>query len=136
MNAGAVAFSFEMGRLSPNPGKTEAALSLQDSFWQPPPGSRTVPPVRLQDMTLHLQRASAEPVTPTELTAQQMTALERIWGIAGLPPMPGYGGVFRVIAVSSDDGLVQTLSAVDLGDSESVANAAAVLLQWHKRILD
>ncbi len=51
-------------------------------------------------------------------------------------PMSGYEGVFLVAAVSSDSGLVQTLSSVDLDDSESVANAVAALLQWRQRVMD
>ncbi len=84
-------------------------------------------------MTLYLRRRSAY---TTGLIPCQLTALERVWEIAGLMPMPGYEGVFLVAAVSSDSGLVQTLSSVDLDDSESVANAVAALLQWRKRVMD
>jgi hypothetical protein len=79
-------------------------------------GSRTGPALRLRAMTLHLRRRSAY---STGLTACQLTALERVWEVAGLMPMPGYEGVFLVAAVSSDSGLVKTLSSVDLDDSES-----------------
>ena len=70
------------------------------------------------------------------LTALELTALERLWEIAGLMPMSGYEGVFLVAAVSSDSGPVQTLSSVDLDDSESVTNAVAALLQWRQRVMD
>jgi ribosome maturation factor RimP len=56
--------------------------------------------------------------------------------MAGLMPMPGYAGVFLVAAVSSDSGLVETLSSVDLDDSESVANAVSDLLRWRKRVME
>ena len=84
-------------------------------------------------MTLHLRRRSA---CSPGLTAFQLTALARLWEIAGLMPMSGYEGVFLVAAVSSDSGLVHTLSSVDLDDSESVANAVAALLQWRQRVKD
>ena len=95
--------------------------------------SQTVPPLRLPGMTLYLRRRSAY---PAGLTASQLIALERVWEMAGMMPMKGYERVFLVAAVSADPGLVETLSSVDLNDSESVANAVSDLLQWSKRVMD
>jgi hypothetical protein len=115
------------------PPERAAYLTAGASAFSLNEGSQTAPPLRLPDMTLYLRRRSAY---PAGLTASQLTALARVWEMAGLMPMGGYERVFLVAAVSSSSGLVETLSSVDLDDSESAANAVSDLLQWRQRVMD
>lgn len=59
--------------------------------------------------------------------------MQRVWGIAGLPPTSGYASTFVVMAVATDQTLVATLTTVQLDNADSVANAVEQLLQWRQR---
>jgi hypothetical protein len=62
--------------------------------------------------------------------------MEQIWDIAVLRAMAGYERVFVLDAISSDSGLLQTLSVLDLDDPESVRSAVTSVLHWRKCVMD
>jgi hypothetical protein len=67
------------------------------------------------------------------LTTSQLETVQRVWGLAGLPPTSGYAATFLAIAVATNQTLAATLDAVDLDDADSVTNAVEKLLQWRQR---
>ena len=69
------------------------------------------------------------------LTSAQLATLQRLWHIAGLPPVSGYGIALLAIAVASDPTLVDMLSSVDFDNASSVADSVEALLQWRQRTI-
>ena len=67
------------------------------------------------------------------LTSAQLATVQRLWHIAGLPPVSGYGIALLAIVVASDPTLVDMLSSVDFDDAGSVADSVEALLQWRQR---
>jgi len=67
------------------------------------------------------------------LTNAQLTTLQRLWRIAGLEAVSGYGSALLAIAVASDTTLADMLRWVDFDDARSVADAVAALLRWRQR---
>jgi hypothetical protein len=67
------------------------------------------------------------------LTTSQLETVQRVWGLAGLPPASGYAATFLAIAVATNQTLAATLAAVDFDDADSVTNAVEKLLQWRQR---
>ncbi len=67
------------------------------------------------------------------LTSLQLATLQRLWHIAGLPPVSGYGTALVAIAAAADAALSNTLSSVALDNADSVADAIETLLQWRQR---
>ena len=57
------------------------------------------------------------------LTSSQLATLNRLWHIAGLAPVSGYGTALLAIAVASDPTLADMLSSVDFDHAGSVADA-------------
>jgi hypothetical protein len=53
--------------------------------------------------------------------------VQRVWQIAGWPPVSGYGIVALAATVAADGTLTETLAAVDFDDASSVANAVRAL---------
>jgi hypothetical protein len=81
-------------------------------------------------MTLPLEVPSARSAS---LTSPQLASLQRIWHIAGLAPVSGYGTVVLAIAVASDWTLADMLASVDFDNAGSVADAVEAVLQWRQR---
>jgi hypothetical protein len=73
------------------------------------------------------------PARSAGLTSPQLETLQRLWHIAGLPPISGYGTAVVAIAVASDRTLAEMLSSLDLDDAGSVTNAVETLLRWRQR---
>lgn len=67
------------------------------------------------------------------LTTPQLAALQRLWQIARLPPISGYGIAVLAIAAAHDPTLADTLSSVEFNDAGSVGNGIDVLRQWRQR---
>ncbi|MCW2751834.1 MAG: hypothetical protein JWR83_2944 [Aeromicrobium sp.] len=72
-------------------------------------------------------------VHPVSLTISELATTERLWQLAGLPPVSGYGTALLAIGVASDARIVDMLPSVDFDDSDSVAAAVEALLQWRQR---
>ena len=83
-------------------------------------------------MTVSLDVPSARSAT---LTTQQLATLQRLWHIAGLPPVLGYGTAVLAISAASDRTLADMLSSVDFDNAGSVADAVEALLQWRQRTI-
>ena len=73
------------------------------------------------------------PARSASLTTSQLEAVQRVWGIAGLPPISGYGATFFAMAVATNQTLSATLTTLDFDDADSVTNAVEELLQWRQR---
>jgi hypothetical protein len=82
-------------------------------------------------MTLLLETPS---VRSARLTSSQLATVQRLWRIAGLPPVSGYASTFLAIAVASDTTLANMLSSVDFDNAGSVADAVDALLQRRQRM--
>ena len=67
------------------------------------------------------------------LTSAQLTTLQRLWRIAGLEAVSGYGSALLAIAVASDSTLADMLRWIDFDDDGSVADAVDALLRWRQR---
>jgi hypothetical protein len=70
-------------------------------------------------------QARSSPVTTSEFAAVQ-----RVWSIAGLPPISGYGAVFLALLLASAPQLVDVVSSIDFDDARAVADAVDALLRW------
>jgi hypothetical protein len=81
-------------------------------------------------MTLMPEVPSARSAT---LTSAQLTTVQRLWHIAGLPPVSGYEIALLAIAVASDPTLADMLPSVDFDNADSVADSVQALLQWRQR---
>jgi hypothetical protein len=81
-------------------------------------------------MTLLLEVPSARSAS---LTSSQLGTVQRLWHIAGLPPVSGYGTTFLAATVASDPTLADMLSLVDFDSASSVADAVEALLQSRQR---
>lgn len=81
-------------------------------------------------MTIHLE---APPARSTLLTTTQLETVQRVWDIAGFPPISGYATAFLAAAAANDVTLSPALTTVDLDDADSVADAVGALLQWRQR---
>ena len=81
-------------------------------------------------MTVSLE---TPPARSASLTTSQLEAVQRVWGIAGLPPTSGYAATVLAMSVATDQTLAATLTAVDFDDADSVTNAVEELLQWRQR---
>jgi hypothetical protein len=66
------------------------------------------------------------------LTSAQLVTLQRLWHVAGLPPVSGYGTALLAIAVASTPTLADMLPLVDFNNPDSVADAVEALLQWRQ----
>jgi hypothetical protein len=77
-------------------------------------------------MTLLLEVPSARSAS---LTSAQLATVQRLWHVAGLPPVSGYGTALLAAAVASDPALTDMLSSVDFDSAGSVE----ALLQWRQR---
>ncbi len=53
--------------------------------------------------------------------------VQRVWQIAGWPPVVGYGLVALAATVAANGPLTETLTSVDFDDEGSVANAVRAL---------
>jgi hypothetical protein len=78
-------------------------------------------------MTLRIDVPAGRPAT---LTAWQLETVQRLWSLAGLPPLTGYGAVFLAIAVGADRAVARRVASVDFNDPDSVAGAVEALAQW------
>ena len=67
------------------------------------------------------------------LTSAQLATLQRLWHLAGLPPVSGYGTALLASAVASAPTLADMLSSVDLDNADSIADAVEGLLRWRQR---
>lgn len=67
------------------------------------------------------------------LTSPQLATLQRLWCIAGLPPVSGYGAAVLTIAVAPDRTLPDMLASVDFDNAASLAESVEALLQWRQR---
>jgi hypothetical protein len=67
------------------------------------------------------------------LTSAQLATLQRLWHIAGLTPVSGYGTALLATAVAFAPTLADMLSSVDFDNAGSVADAVEALLQWCQR---
>jgi hypothetical protein len=83
-------------------------------------------------MTLTPEVQSARSAGPT---SAQLATVQRLWHIAGLPPVSGYGIALLAIAVASDPTLTDMLSSVDFDSADSVADSVEALLHWRQRTL-
>jgi hypothetical protein len=72
-------------------------------------------------------------VRPGSLTGSQLAAAERLWQLAGLPPVSGYGTALLAIGVASDPTLADMLPFVQFDDPDSVTAAVEALLEWRQR---
>jgi hypothetical protein len=79
---------------------------------------------RLQGMTSSLVATDARPII---LTTSQLEMVQRVWQLAGWPPLSGYGIVALGATVAVNGPLAATLTSVDFDDASSVANAVRVL---------
>src|SRR6476659_3413650 len=78
-------------------------------------------------MTLRIDVPASRLAT---LTASQLETVQRLWSLAGLPPLTGYGAVFLAIAVGADRAVARRVTSVDFNDPYSVAGAVEALAQW------
>jgi hypothetical protein len=92
-------------------------------------GSRSGSSIRLRDMTNLLEVRFARSAS---LTSPQLVTMQRLWHIAALPPVSGYGRTFLAVAATSDPALAN-MSSVDFDNAGSVAGAVDALLQWRQR---
>ena len=83
-------------------------------------------------MTVLLEVGSARSAS---LTATQLATLQRLWHLAGLPPVSGYGTVALAMMVASAPTLADMLSSIDFDDSDSTACAVDALLEWRQRFV-
>jgi hypothetical protein len=67
------------------------------------------------------------------LTSSQLATVQRLWQLAGLPPVSGYGAALLATAVASDPTFADMLPLIDFDNAGSVADAAEALLQWRQR---
>jgi hypothetical protein len=72
-------------------------------------------------------------VRPASLTSSQLATTERLWQLAGLPPVSGYGTALLAIGVASDPTLSDMLPSVHFDDADSVSAAVEALVQWRQR---
>ncbi|MEP7045877.1 MAG: hypothetical protein ABI949_04310 [Ilumatobacteraceae bacterium] len=79
------------------------------------------------------QLNDAPPVRPTSLTGSQLARARRLWRLAELPPVSGYGSALLALGLGSDRVVTDTLSSVDFDNAASVTDAVDVLRQWRQR---
>jgi hypothetical protein len=70
---------------------------------------------------------------PASVTSSQLATAERLWQLAGLRPVSGYGTALLAIGVASDPTLADMLPSVDFDDADSVTAAVEALLEWRQR---
>jgi hypothetical protein len=92
--------------------------------------SRSGSRIRLRDMTNLLEVRFARSAS---LTSSQLVTMQRLWHIAALPPVSGYGSTFLAVAATSDPTLADMSSSVDFDNACSLARAVDALLQWRQR---
>jgi hypothetical protein len=61
------------------------------------------------------------------LTTAQLAMVQRVWHLAGWPPVSGYGTVVLAVTVAANGPLAATLTTVDFDDASSVAHAVEAL---------
>ena len=81
-------------------------------------------------MTLQPELRSAR---SAGLTRPQLATLQRLWHIARLPPVSGYGASVLAIAAASERTLADMVASVDFDNAASVADAVEALGQWRQR---
>ena len=81
-------------------------------------------------MTHQMEVRSARPAS---LTSSLFATAERLWQLAGLPPVSGYASALLAIGVASDPTLADMLPAVHFDDADSVTAAVEALLDWRRR---
>lgn len=77
---------------------------------------------------LEAQRACS-----ANLTGSQLATAQRLWTLAGLPPVSGYGIALLAIALAADPAMVDLLSSADFDNAASVADATDALAEWRQR---
>ena len=82
-------------------------------------------------MTSSLEAAAARPKI---LTTQQLEIVQRVWQLAGWPPVSGYGMVALAATVGANGPLTATLTSVHFDDASSVANAVKALHESRARM--
>jgi len=85
---------------------------------------------RLRVMTHQIEVRS---VRPASLTSSQLATAERLWQLAGLPRVWGYGSALLAIGVASDPTLADMLPSVHFDDADSVTAGVEALLEWRQR---
>jgi hypothetical protein len=75
-------------------------------------------------MTTSLEATAARPKI---LTLQQLVMVQRVWQLAGWPPVSGYGMFALAATVAANGPLTATLTSVDFDDASSVAYAVRTL---------
>ena len=68
----------------------------------------------------------ATPGQPS-LTTAQLEMVQRVWRIAGWPPVTGYGILVLAAVVAANAPLAATLTTVDSDDANAVAAAVEAL---------
>ncbi|MCU1399969.1 MAG: hypothetical protein JWN62_3078 [Acidimicrobiales bacterium] len=81
-------------------------------------------------MTRQLEVPAARPAS---LTSSQLAKVERLWQLAGFPPVSGYGTALLAIGVASDETITDMLPSVNFDDAGSVAPAVEALITWRQR---
>jgi hypothetical protein len=64
------------------------------------------------------------------VTGAEFVAVQRVWSIAGLPAVSGYGAAVLAVLLASAPELVDLVSSIDADDARAVADAVDALLQW------
>jgi hypothetical protein len=73
-------------------------------------------------------------VRPASLTTSQLATAQRLWQLAGLPPVSGYGSALLAIGVASDPTLADMLPSVHFDDADTVTAGVEALLEWRQRM--
>ncbi|MCU1395595.1 MAG: hypothetical protein JWM34_4023 [Ilumatobacteraceae bacterium] len=79
------------------------------------------------------QLNDAPPVRSASLTGPQLEIAQRLWNLAGLPPVSGYASALLAVGLGSDPVVAERLLSVDFDNATSVADAVDVLRQWRQR---
>jgi hypothetical protein len=91
-----------------------------------PRTSRTVAFSRLQVMGT----PAATRCRSSSLTTAELGGVQRLWSIAGLPPVSGYGAAIFAVLLAATPALVEMVSSIDFDDAAAVADAVDALLEW------
>ncbi|HZX55342.1 MAG TPA: hypothetical protein VFE86_11715 [Ilumatobacteraceae bacterium] len=79
------------------------------------------------------QLNDAPSVHSASLTGSQLATAQRLWNLAELPPVSGYGSAILAIGLGSDPVFADSLLSVDFDSAASVADAVDVLRRWRQR---
>jgi hypothetical protein len=81
-------------------------------------------------MTIRLE---VPPCRPATLTSSQLETVQRLWVLAGLPPVVGYATAVLALAVANDATLAEMVLSVDFDNAASTFGAVEALLCWRQR---